>query len=147
MATAAQSPICVRIILSTSTAIICGDTQTVSRLSAAHGHTCSGVHMFRCSGVCCRTCGWFLHASYTTFRMCSFPSSVSVRAFRISWNLKGSDAGLDSEPLVFCWTCSDKYCEEPALSSLLEGQNQTTETLSLTLFLGLECVSNQRTDY
>ncbi len=33
------------------------------------------------------TWGWFLQKSYRTLRICSFPSSLSVRVFRTSWNL------------------------------------------------------------
>lgn len=36
----------------------------------------------------CPTSGWFFQNSYRTRRMCSFPSSQSVRAFRTSWNLR-----------------------------------------------------------
>lgn len=98
LATAAQSTICVRIILSTSTEIICKRATT----DGHHGEKRkkkhpSGLQQFKKISVVC-TCGWFLHTSYTTFKMCSFPSSLSVRVFKISWNLEGSGE-------IALWAC------------------------------------------
>lgn len=33
------------------------------------------------------TCGWFLQTSNITLRTCNFPSSLSARVLKTSWNL------------------------------------------------------------
>ena len=96
LATAAQSTIWVRIILSTSTEIIWNRAGSEKHIHVEREGRLKKNRQFlkrtwqvKHDTHRVSTWGWFRHTSYTTLRMCNFPSSLSVSTFRISWNLEG----------------------------------------------------------